>query len=100
MPADTVGVMLVTLTLGTISLSLLGSVGAALTVGLHRSTALLSLLILPLAMPILIFGARTVALSTSGDAVAAGIYFLAAYCMLALTLAPFATAAALRISNE
>jgi heme exporter protein B len=95
-----ISVMMTTLGFGTISLSLLGSVGAALTVGLHRGTALLSLLILPLAMPILIFGARTVALAASGDAVAAGVYFLAAYCMLALTLAPFATAAALRISNE
>jgi heme exporter protein B len=100
MPARTISVMLVTLTFGTISLSLLGSIGAALTVGLHRGTALLSLLILPLAMPILIFGARTVSLAAAEDAVSAGVYFLAAYCMLTLTLAPFATAAALRISNE
>jgi heme exporter protein B len=100
MPPGTIGIMMITLTFGSISLSLLGSVGAALTVGLHRGTALLSLLILPLAMPILIFGARTVSLSAADDAVAAGIYFLAAYCILALTLAPFATAAALRISNE
>ena len=100
MPTDTVGVMMLTLTLGTVSLSLLGSIGAALTVGLNRGTALLSLLILPLVMPVLIFGARTVALAAADDAVAAGVYFLAAYCMLALALAPFATAAALRISNE
>ena len=57
-------------------------------------------LILPLAMPVLIFGARTVSLAAANDAVAAGVYFLAAYCMLTLTLAPFATAAALRISTE
>ena len=100
MPDQSIKVMAVTLFFGTLSLSLLGSIGAALTVGLHRGTALLSLLILPLAMPVLIFGARTVSLSTSDDAVSAGVYFLAAYCMLALTLAPFATAAALRISNE
>ena len=100
MPPETIGVMMLTLLFGTISLSLLGSIGAALTVGLHRGTALLSLLILPLAMPVLIFGARTVALSAAEDAVAAGVYFLAAYCILALTFAPFATAAALRISNE
>lgn len=100
MPSQTINVMLITLTFGTLSLSLLGSIGAALTVGLHRGAALLSLLILPLAMPILIFGARTVALAAADDAVSAGIYFLAAYCMLALTFAPFATAAALRISNE
>lgn len=100
MPVEVVGVLMLTLALGTVSLSLLGAIGAALTVGLNRGNALLSLLILPLAMPILIFGARTVALGVAGDPVASGIYFLAAYCMLALTLAPFATAAALKISNE
>jgi heme exporter protein B len=83
-----------------VSLSLLGAVGAALTVGLHRGTALLSLLILPLAMPILIFGTRAVSLAAAGDAYATGIYALAAYAVAALSLAPFATAAALRISNE
>jgi len=100
MPVEVVGVLMLTLALGTVSLSLLGAIGAALTVGLNRGNALLSLLILPLAMPILIFGARTVSLGVAGDPVASGIYFLAAYCMLALTLAPFATAAALKISNE
>ena len=100
MDSAAISVMMATLGFGTVSLSLLGSVGAALTVGLNRGTALLSLLILPLSMPVLIFGARTVALAAAGDAVSAGVYFLAAYCMLALTLAPFATAAALRISNE
>ncbi len=100
MPVETVGVLMLTLALGTISLSLLGSIGAALTVGLNRGNALLSLLILPLAMPVLIFGARTVSLAAADEAVAAGIYFLAAYCMLAISFAPFATAAALKISNE
>ncbi|MDJ0941216.1 MAG: heme exporter protein CcmB [Woeseiaceae bacterium] len=100
MPADTIGVLMTTLALGTISLSLLGSIGAALTVGLHRGTALLSLLILPLAMPVLIFGARTVSLAAAGDVFSTGIYALAAYAVGALTLAPYATAAALRISNE
>jgi heme exporter protein B len=100
MPSEVIQVMMITLLPGTVSLSLLGSIGAALTVGLNRGNALLSLLILPLAMPILIFGARTVSLAASGEATVGGIYFLSAYCMLALTLAPFATAAALRISNE
>jgi heme exporter protein B len=100
MPIEVTGYLMLTLLLGTISLSLLGSVGAALTVGLHRGTALLSLLILPLAMPILIFGARTVSLVAAGDGVAGGLYFLAAYAVLTLSFAPFATAAALRISNE
>jgi heme exporter protein B len=100
MPFSVTGVLMLTLLLGTISLSLLGSVGAALTVGLHRGTALLSLLILPLAMPVLIFGARTVSLVAAGDGVAGGLYFLGAYAVLVLSFAPFATAAALRISNE
>lgn len=100
MPLSVTWVLMLTLTLGTMSLSLVGSIGAALTVGLHRGTALLSLLILPLMMPVLIFGARTVSLAAADDGVAAGTYFLAAYAMLALSLAPFATAAALRISNE
>ncbi len=100
MPFGVAGVLMATLALGTISLSLLGSVGAALTVGLHRGTALLSLLILPLAMPVLIFGARTVSLAAEGDPYSAGIYALAAYAVGALTLVPFATSAALRISNS
>jgi len=94
------GILTATLMLGTISLSLLGSIGAALTVGLHRGTALLSLLILPLAMPVLIFGARTVSLVAAGDGVGGGLYFLGAYAVLMLSIAPFAAAAALRISNE
>ena len=100
LPKEAIGVMMATLALGTVSLSLLGSVGAALTVGLNRGNALLSLLVLPLAMPVLIFGARTVALAAAGDAVAAGVYFLAAYCAFSLSFAPFAAAAALKISNE
>lgn len=100
MPGETILVLMTTLALGTVSLSLLGSVGAALTVGLHRGTALLSLLILPLAMPVLIFGARTVSLAAAGDVYSMGIFALAAYAVGALSLAPFATAAALRISNE
>lgn len=100
MPTDTVGVLMLTLFFGTISLSLLGAVGAALTVGLNRGTALLSLLILPLAMPVLIFGSRTVSLAAAGDMYSSGAYALAAYAVAALSLAPYATAAALRISNE
>lgn len=100
MSSEASGVLMLTLALGTISLSLLGSIGAALTVGLHRGTALLSLLILPLAMPVLIFGARTVSLAAAGDVYSGGVYALAAYAVGALSLAPYATSAALRISNE
>ena len=100
MPLSVVGVMMLTLALGTISLSLLGSIGAALTVGLHRGTALLSLLILPLAMPIMILGANAVSLAASNDIYSTGIWALGAYAIASLSLAPYATAAALRISNE
>jgi heme exporter protein B len=100
MPLESIGVLMLTLGLGTVSLSMLGSIGAALTVGLHRGTALLSLLILPLAMPVLIYGARTVSLAVAGDTYSTGVYALAAYAVGALSLAPYATAAALRISNE
>lgn len=100
LPADVVVVLAATLALGTLSLSLVGSVGAALTVGLHRGTALLSLLTLPLSMPVLILGARTVSLAAAGDVYSMGLFALAAYAIGALSLAPYATAAALRISNE
>lgn len=100
MPMDVMGVLMLTLLLGTICLSLLGSIGAALTVGLNRGTALLSLLILPLAMPVLLLGANTVSLAAGNEVYATGIWALAAYAVAALSLAPFATAAALRISNE
>lgn len=100
MPTDVMGVLMLTLLLGTICLSLLGSIGAALTVGLHTGTALLSLLILPLAMPVLLLGANTVSLAAGNDVYATGIWALGAYAIAALSLAPYATAAALRISNE
>lgn len=100
MPIAIVAVLMLTLLLGTICLSLLGSIGAALTVGLHRSTALLSLLILPLAMPVLLLGANTVSLAAGNEMYSTGIWALGAYAVAALSLAPYATAAALRISNE
>jgi heme exporter protein B len=100
MPVNVMGVLMLTLLLGTICLSLLGSIGAALTVGLHRGTALLSLLILPLAMPVLLLGANTVSIAAGNEAYATGVWALAAYAVGALSLAPYATAAALRISNE
>jgi heme exporter protein B len=100
MPTEVMGVLMLTLLLGTVSLSLLGSIGAALTVGLHRGTALLSLLILPLAMPVLLLGANTVSLAAGNDVYATGIWALGAYAVASISLAPYATAAALRISNE
>ncbi|HYP78810.1 MAG TPA: heme exporter protein CcmB [Steroidobacteraceae bacterium] len=98
-PAAMPGVFLALL-LGSISLSLIGSIGAGLTLGLRRGGALLSLLVLPLVMPVLVFGARATALAIAGDEASGALYLLAAMGVLALTLAPLAAAAAVRISLE
>jgi heme exporter protein B len=86
--------------LGTVSLSLIGAVGAGLTLTLRRNGSLLALLVLPLAVPVLIFGARASALAIAGESPAAPLYLLAAFAVLAATLAPWALAAAIRIGLE
>lgn len=88
------------LLLGTLTLSFLGSVGAALTIGVRRSSVLLSLLVLPLAMPLLIFGARATDLAIAGEPAAAPLYLLGALLAFSATLAPFAAAAAVRIGID
>jgi heme exporter protein B len=88
------------LLLGSASLSLVGAIGAGLTLGLRRGGALLSLLLLPLSVPTLIFGARATQLAILGESAAQPLYMLAALAVLALTLAPLAAAAAVRISLE
>jgi len=98
LPAHAMPTLLATLALGTPVLSLIGAIGMALTVGLQRGGVLLSLLVLPLYIPILIFAANAVQSAAMGLDVAGLLYFLGAMLMLALTLAPLATAAALRIS--
>jgi heme exporter protein B len=85
---------------GSVALSLIGSIGAALTLGIKRSGALLSLLTLPLSLPVLIFGARATQLAISGGPLAAPLELLAALAVLGVTLAPLAAAAAVRISLE
>ncbi len=92
-----VQVLLLTLLLGTPALSLVGSVGVALTVGLRRGGLLLTLLLLPLYTPILIFATGAVVAVNQGLPAEAQIYMLGALLVLALTLAPLAAAAALRI---
>lgn len=98
-PAAVPGIF-VALLLGSVTVSLLGSIGAGLTIGVRRGGALLSLLVLPLAMPVLVFGARATALAISGDDASGALYLLAAMGALSLTLAPLAAAAAVRISLE
>lgn len=90
--------LIATLALGTPILSLVGAIGVALTVGLRRGGVLLSLLVLPLYIPVLIFAAGAVNEAAQGFPVAGQLYFLGALLSLSLTLSPFATAAALRIS--
>lgn len=92
--------MLVTLLLGTATLSVLGGIGAALTVGLRRGNMLMALLVLPLEMPVLIFGARALDMGLHGEMVTGPVSLLAAILLLAMVLGPFAMAAAVRISIE
>jgi heme exporter protein B len=94
------GTVMLSLALGTGILSALGAIGSALTLGLRRGSLLLSLLVLPLAMPSLIFGARAIDLAIHGDSPRGPLLLLAAMLVLAVTLAPPAVAAALRISAE
>ena len=79
-------------------LSLIGAIGAALTLGLRSAGVLLSLMIIPLYIPVLIFGTGTVMAAAEGVPVAGQLALMGAILVLALTLAPFASAAALRIS--
>ncbi|MDA8364131.1 MAG: heme exporter protein CcmB [Gammaproteobacteria bacterium] len=100
LPTHATGTLMVTLLLGTPVLSLLGSVGAALTLGVRGGGVLLSLLVLPLYTPVLIFGAGAVTASASGLDTKAYFSLLGAFLLLALAFAPWATAAALRISLD
>ncbi|MCR8913826.1 heme exporter protein CcmB [Marinobacter panjinensis] len=95
---NSVAVLCLTLLIGTPVLSLIGSIGAALTLGLRSAGVLLSLLIIPLYIPVLIFGTGTVMAASEGALVAGQLALMGAFLVLALTLAPFASAAALRIS--
>jgi heme exporter protein B len=99
-PMAALPAVLTALVLGSVTLSLIGAVGAGLTMGMRRNGSLLAMLVLPLVVPVLIFGARATAFAIDGEAVAAPLYLLAAMAVLAVTLAPFAVAAAVRIGLE
>jgi heme exporter protein B len=94
-----VGIML-TVALGSLALSFIGSIGAALTLGARRGGVLLAILILPLAAPIVIFGSKATELAIRGEAYVAPMELLGAIVVLSFTLAPLAAAAAVRISLE
>ncbi|MET0814123.1 MAG: heme exporter protein CcmB [Pseudoxanthomonas sp.] len=98
LPHDQLPVLMASLALGTPLLSLLGAVVAALTVGMRRSGILVGLLALPLYVPVLIFGAGSVARSAQGLDPVGALLLLAAGLVLALVLAPLAAAAAIRIA--
>lgn len=99
-PASALPGILAALLLGTVTLSLIGAVGAGLTMGMKRNGSLLALLVLPLAVPVLIFGARATDQAIKGEPLAAALYLLGAMAVLAVTLAPWAVAAAVRIGLE
>jgi heme exporter protein B len=94
------GVLVLAMALGTPTLSLIGAVGAALTVAVRRGGVLLALIVVPLFIPALIFGAGAVEAAATGLAPAPHLLLLAANGLLALVFAPWAAAAALRLAAE
>ncbi|HUL41232.1 MAG TPA: heme exporter protein CcmB [Burkholderiales bacterium] len=100
LPQKLLATLTLSLLLGTPVLSMIGAIGAALTLGLRGGGALLSLLVLPLYIPVLIIGAGTVDTAAAGLDTEAHFLLLAALLLVAAALAPWAAAAALRISAE
>jgi len=97
---NTLLILFVSLLIGTPILSLIGSIGAALTLGLRGGGTLIALLILPLYIPVLIFGAGAVDASINSVSSHANLYLLGAFLVVSLVFAPWATSSALRISLE
>ncbi|MDH2918827.1 MAG: heme exporter protein CcmB [Sideroxydans sp.] len=100
MSPQALGVLMLGLLLGTPILSMLGAIGAALTLGLRGGGVLLSLLVLPLCIPVLIFGTGAVEAVASGVSVVSNLSLIAALLMMCLVFTPWVTAQALRISLE
>lgn len=100
MSTEALWILIAGLMLGTPILSMIGAVGAALTLGLRGGGVLVSLLVLPLCIPVLIFGSGVVEAVTSGISVASNMLLLGALLILALVFTPWVTAQALRISME
>jgi heme exporter protein B len=99
-PADALGPIALALLLGTPTLTLIGSIGAALMIGARRGSALLALIVLPLYIPVLIFGVSAVEGEVMGLGGRAQFLIQGAMLLAALALTPFATAAALRLALE
>lgn len=100
MPPEGIPTLLASLGLGTLVLSFIAAIGAALTVGLKRGGVLLSLLVLPLFVPVLIFGSAAVQRAVQGMDSAAPLALLGAMAALFLVVAPLAIAGALRVSHD
>lgn len=100
LPADALATLVLSLAIGTPILSLLGSIGAALTLGLRGGGALVTLLILPLYVPALIFGAGAVEGVLAGTGAEAHLSLLGAFLLMSLLVAPWVSALALRVSVE
>lgn len=100
LPSEAIGVLALSLLVGTPVLSLIGAIGSALTLGVRGGGVLVSLLVLPLYTPVLIFGAGSVAAAVTGLDTEAYFSLLGAFLALALSFAPWATAAALRVSLD
>ncbi|MCC7257427.1 MAG: heme exporter protein CcmB [Gammaproteobacteria bacterium] len=100
LPPGAIVVLCVTLLIGTPTLCLIGAIGAALTAGLRQASGLLALLVLPMMLPVLIFGARATDLAAGGNDPTGIFYLLGALLALSLSLAPVAAAAAIRIALD
>jgi heme exporter protein B len=100
LPSAALPALLLSMFIGTVTLSLVGGIGAALTVGLRKGGILLSLLILPFYIPVLVFGTAAVDAAAMGHDFMPHLAVMSAFAILALTLAPLAAAAALRISAD
>jgi len=98
LPVRAIPMLVLSLLIGTPALSMLGAFGAAVTVGLRRGGMLLSLLVLPLYIPTLIFGAEMTRRGVAGMDVSTPLVFLAGVTLAVLALIPFAAAAALRVN--
>ena len=100
MPAEGLPILMLSMAIGTPALSLIGAIGAALTVGVRRGGVLLSLLVLPLVTPILIFGVGAVEATLTGFGGRPHLLILGGFTAASLFLAPWAAAAALRLSLD
>jgi heme exporter protein B len=98
--ATAIATLCLTLLIGSPTLCLLGSIGAALTAGVRQTGGLLALIVLPLMLPVLIFGARATDLAANGADPAGPVFLLGAMLALSASLAPFGAAAAMRITVD